>query len=319
MIATIPNLVKKFEDYIESKIQVWPQKINRASSAGHPCSRHLVYCRLNGDEKLKHDVGLELVFREGNHQEKAFIRDFMDAGIFIEESQRSFEWKDYELTGKIDGILKCGDKKYPVEFKSSAPANFEKINSQDDLKNSFTYYLKGYFDQIQLYLLMNNCDEGIIFFKNKVNGRIKQINITLDYEYSERILKKLELVNKCVKEKTYPERVEDRRPCASCAFRHICLPDETSASIQIEDSVELLDTLEQREKLKEAAKLYEELDEKAKSICKVKEDGAYLVGGDFQVKVKTQERKFFNPPPEIKAQYEEKKPVTVVTITALKK
>jgi CRISPR/Cas system-associated exonuclease Cas4 (RecB family) len=319
MIASIPNLVQKFEQYVESKIQVWPQRCNRASNAGHPCERHLVYCRLNGEEKLKHDVGLELIFREGNHQEKAFIRDFMDAGIFIEESQRSFEWKDYELTGKIDGILKDGDKKYPVEFKSSAPANFEKINSADDLKNSFTYYLKGYYDQVQLYLLMNNTDEGIIFFKNKVNGRIKQINIGLDYEYAESLLKKLERVNKCVKDKTYPDRCEDRKPCQSCAFRHICLPDEVSASLVIEDSVELLDTLEQREKLKASAKQYEELDEKAKGMCKGKEDGAYLVGGEFQVKVKTQERTAYVVPPEIKDKYAEKKPVTIVSITALKK
>lgn len=319
MISMIPNIVNKFEQYVQDRIQIYPQHKNRASSAGHPCERHLVYCRLNSHEKLRHDVGLELIFREGNHQEKAFIRDFMDAGIFIEESQRAFEWPEFELTGKIDGILKLDGKKYPVEFKSINPANFDKLNNADDLKNSFSYYVKGYYDQIQLYLLMNNSDEGIIFLKNKVNGRIKQINIAFDYVYAEAILKKLERVNKCVKEKTYPERIDDRRACGGCAFRHICLPDEASSSIQIEDSVELLDTLEQREKLKEAAKQYEELDEKAKSMCKTKEDGAYLVGGDFQVKVKTQERKTYVVPAEIKDKYAETKPVTVVSITALKK
>jgi CRISPR/Cas system-associated exonuclease Cas4 (RecB family) len=317
--TAIPNLVSKFEQYVQDHIQVYPQHKNRASSAGHPCERHLVYCRLNSGEKLKHDVGLELIFREGNHQEKSFIRDFMAAGIFIEESQRSFEWPEFELTGKIDGTLRDGDKKYPVEFKSMSPANFDKLNNSEDLKNSFTYYVKGYYDQIQLYLLMNNCDEGIIFLKNKVTGRIKQINIALDYTYSEAILKKLERVNASVKAKTYPERVEDRKPCQSCSFRHICLPDEAAASLVIEDSVELLDTLEQREKLKAAAKQFEELDEKAKSMCKVKEDGAYLVGGDFQVKVKTQERTSYVVPAEIKDKYAEKKPVTIVTITALKK
>jgi CRISPR/Cas system-associated exonuclease Cas4 (RecB family) len=243
----------------------------------------------------------------------------MDADINIQESQRAFEWKEYELTGKIDGKLQVNEKDYPVEFKSMSPANFDKLNYSDDIKNSFTYYVQGYFTQIQLYLLMNNTDEGIIFLKNKVNGRIKQINIALDYEYSEALLKKLERVNAHVKAKTYPDRVDDRKPCQSCAFRHICLPDEASASIQIEDSVELYETLERREALKAAAKEFEELDDKAKGMCKTKQDGEYLVAGEFQVKVKTQERKFFNPPPEEKAKWEEKKPVTVVSITALKK
>lgn len=315
----IPNLVQKFEKFVEKGIQIYPQHKNRASSAGHPCARHLVYCRLNNSERLIHDVGLELIFREGRHQELTFIKDFLEAGMVIQESQRGFEWSDYELTGRIDGKLDIDGKDYPVEFKSMNPATFEKINSQEDLKNSFSPYVKGYLDQMCLYLLMNNTDKGIIFLKNKVNGKLKQINIELDYEYSEAILKKLELVNKHVKAKTYPDRVEDRKPCQSCPFRHICLPDEASASIQIEDSAELWETLERREALKDAAKEYEELDDRAKGMCKTKQDGEYLVGGDYQVRVKTQERKFFNPPPEEKAKWEEKKPVTIVTITALKK
>lgn len=313
----IPDLVSQFETFVESQIKVFPQHVNRASSAGHPCTRHLVYCRLNSLERSKINVGTALIFREGNIQEKAVLDGFSEAGIKIQEQQRSFEWRKYQVTGHIDGMLAVDGDTYPIEIKSMNPFTWKKIKGVDDVKNNPAYYVRGYYDQMQLYLLMSEKPEGVIILKDKVSGQLKQIRIELDYAYAELLIQKLEAVNKCVEANIYPDRIEDKSVCGYCDFKHICLPDEAFEAMELDNSEELLELLELRESLMDSAKSYEEVDEQLKEIWRRTKEGTYLVSGKFQVKVKEVRSSLFAVPPEIKQQYKEERTFTRAWVTKL--
>lgn len=311
------NIPQKIEEYLSKERKIWAPSGNNAFNSGHPCARHLVYYRLNWKDKILPGTRSLLIFREGNLHEKAVIQLLSDAGIDVIETQRPFEIPQLQLRGKIDGQIKLNGTYYPTEIKSMNPFDFEKINSIEDMLNSTKFYIRGYVTQMMIYLLGMNQDTGLFLLKNKTSGEIKQILCPIDYEYAEKEWKKLESVNKHVSEGTYPERITDRSVCQYCDFRHICLPDEESDSLKIEDNPELLELLEQRESLKAAAKSYEAVDKKLKKYWENLQEGNHLVGGKFQVAISTYNRKIYPVPQEIKKEYEEVKPVSKTVITKL--
>src|SRR4030042_6716898 len=181
-------------DTAKAKIRVYPCHVNRASSCGHPCERFLFYSRARWNERTMHDVNLQLIFDEGNIHEDAVLARLKSAGIQVVEQQRPFEWKEIELTGHIDCSIIWEGKPYPAEIKSMSPFTFDAVNSVDDMLNGKYVYLRGYPAQMYMYLLMKEMEGGLFVLKNKVNGRIKIIEVPLDYEAAEKIVKKLERV-----------------------------------------------------------------------------------------------------------------------------
>ena len=260
------NIAEKINGFLENERKGYAPTANYAYSAGHPCPRRLVYERLNWQEKALPSPRTLLIFREGNLHEDAVIRLLQDAGVKIIETQRPFEIKQIELRGKIDGQIVDEDSgtKFPCEIKSMNTYEWEKINTLEDMRSSTKVWIRGYVTQMMIYLLGLNDEVGIFILKNKVTGELKFIFCQLDYEYAEKEFKKLELVNQHVKAGTYPERIQDKTVCHDCDFRHICLPDEASDSISIVDNPELLELLEEREALREAAKNYEAVDKRLK-------------------------------------------------------
>ena len=312
------NLIERVQDHLSRSRKSWAPAGNYASQAGHPCERNLVYQRLNWQDKVLPSPERLMIFREGNLHESAVLTLLTEAGLVVIEQQRPFEWKELQVRGRIDGRVKHDGKNIPLEIKSSNPFDFARINSVEDMIHSPKHWVRGYVTQMMLYLLMSNEEEGIILLKNKVSGELKQINVRLDYEYAERAAKVLDSVNQHVAKETYPERIADRSVCQFCDFRHICLPDEASDSLHVEDNAEILEMLEERERLKEAAKSYEDIDAKLREIWKVKELGTYLIGNKFQVKITSYKRPFFNVPEDVKAKFKEESEITKTVITKLK-
>lgn len=304
------NIVEKVEQYVEKQTKVYPCHTNRASGLGHPCERKLVYDRLNWQEALKPDVGLQLIFNEGNLQEQAVIRLLQDSGYKITESQRAFAWDKYKITAHLDGFIEINGESYPLEVKSASPYSFEKINSVSDIRSSRYHFMRGYFDQMQVYLLLSNKQSGIIVFKNKVNGRLKVVPIELDYDYSELLIKKAERINAFVEKKEYPERIKDRDVCQSCPFRQICLPDETWEGAEVLNDGELEAMVTRRQELAPAASEFDEVNEALKEQWKQRQNGIYLIGR-FAVEVKRQKRTKYVVPKEIQEKYAEQIEVVI--------
>ena len=297
------NIVEKVTNRLREDRARRPVHANNASKVGFPCNRYLVYRRLNWKEALLPDTGLLYIFEEGNTHETAVVQLLMKSGLTFSKSQTTLDWPDLETTGSIDGMVGLNGEQLPIEIKSSNQFTWEKLNNQDDLKASEQIWVKCWYGQLQMYLWMCNEQRMILLLKNKQSGQLKQIEITIDMDYSNELAERLDEVNLYVGEKKYPDRITDRTICSGCDFKHLCLPDEESETVNIDDNPEVLSLLEQREAVREAAKEFGQVDKKVKTYFKAAGEGLHLVGGKFQVKLTTVKKTKYDIPDEIKEKY----------------
>lgn len=284
-------LVEKVYDMVSRKIRKTPCHTNRASEAGHPCERYLVLRRLKWQDMQLHDTKLELIFREGNHQESILMRDLQDAGIQIIQQQSDYSWPAFQLTAHLDGKAVLSEAEAaPIECKSMSPHIWERVNTLDDLLHSDKPWLKKYPAQIQLYLLLANADRGFLILKNKSTGELKEIEVRLDLEYAEGILKKLERVNGHVAAGTIPPSMPyEEEVCERCPFfQTTCLVEVKRSALVLSDDVELSKDLDRREELKPLAAEYEKLD---KSVKKKLTGQERVTCGNFLILGKSVARK----------------------------
>jgi CRISPR/Cas system-associated exonuclease Cas4 (RecB family) len=245
-----------------------------------------VFNRTRWSEKSTHDVGLELIFRLGNEFEDMVVRQLQDARVRVVEQQKSYDWKKYQVTGHIDGqILGEDGELYPFDIKSSSPFVFDSIHTIDDLKNGKYSYLRNYPVQLNLYLLMEERERGLFIFVNKVNGRLKEIWMDLDYALGEETLLKCEAINAHVAAGTVPEPIPYSEDiCGRCPFKHVCLPERIGQEIEIVDDAELSAALDRFHELKPLSKEYDELGKFIGQTVNGKEKlmiGDYIITGKW--------------------------------------
>lgn len=265
------------------KISSYPVHSNRASDLGNPCVRYHVYNRTKWPEKSLHDVGLQQVFDLGNDFEKIVLKELAEAGINIIEQQRSFEWKDYQISGHVDGLIQINGNAYPIEIKSMSPFVFDSIQDITSLTKGKYLYLRKYPTQLNLYMLMKGIDKAVFLFKNKSTGAYKEVWMELDYDLGEETLKRAEAINAHIKAGTMPEQITDERICEGCPFVHICLPEHIGKEVEI-DSGELAEMLDRLESLKEAKKEYEEIDGQVKKLVEGRDKilaGQWFITGKY--------------------------------------
>jgi len=294
-------IVERVIDNKARGIKQWPVRSNRASSLGHPCTRYLVFERTKWNEKVLHGPSLQMIFDLGNDIEDRVLRDLHDAGFEILEQQRAFEWKEYDITGRIDAKLQIGRAVYPLEIKSMSPFVFDKINTVQDMLNHKYHYVRSYPAQMTLYLLMDNKEAGFFILKNKTSGAMKEIEINLDYELGEKLLQKADIINMHVRRNTLPNPIEwDDNVCSECGYLHICNPVRIGKEVEIADDDELLDLLIKRESLQQYANEFEEID----GILKERLEGKdKLLIGDYYVTGSWRKTTRYEVPKEIKDQY----------------
>lgn len=284
------DIVEKLDKETAKRIKQYPHPNNRASEAGHSCVRFLVLSRLHPEKKALHDVGLQRIFDEGNLHERAMLREIQDAGFEVVEQQRPFEWKKFQLSGRIDGKIHLNSTLMPLEIKSCSPNIFPSIkdSTTEDMIHSKYVWIRRYPAQIMLYMMMAGVDVGMIIFKNKTTGEKCQKNFKIDYGYVESILKKLEKVNKHVTKNELPE-VEISEECNSCGFsKTACFPDKDyGPGFVILSDKEKEEMLNRREELKGYTKEYNSLDKKLKAHFK----GQNVICGDFKIESKEIDRK----------------------------
>jgi len=316
------DLNAKVQEYLKTKIYNSPRWSNRASDAGHPCLRYLVFSRTKNELRSLPTVDLQAIFEEGNLHEAGELRILQDAGFKIIEQQRAFEWKEKELSGHIDAIIVDeGGKKYPLEIKSCSPNGFRTIQKSEalDLVSAKQYWLRKYPAQIILYMLMGGYEEGILWFKEKVLGQRKQMNVSLNdpavLEYGESILKKLELVNQMVHRGEEPpvERIDE---CQGCPFeKTACFPGlDFGEGMDIIDDGEYLLKLDRLDELKEAKEEYEDIWSEIREKFQAKNA---IIGAKWKVESRKQERTEYRIPEELKKQYARKKEIWILSISRI--
>jgi len=298
------TILDKINEAKQKRITIYPVRTNWASQVGHPCEAFLVYSRTRWQDQLKHDLRLQYIFDEGRNQEQAIQNDLRAAGVEIVEQQRPFEWPEYRISGRLDWNTRVNGTVLPTEVKGLAPSSWDKIDSIEDMLKHKRYYVRMYPAQLFVYLLMANKERGLFILRNKITGQYKIIEVPLDYEYAEGLLKKIEDVNLCLAESREGEKNIDEEICAECKFRHICLGKrDFGKGLQIIDNEELEADLNRMDLIKNIYQEYKALDEKVKKMVEGKEK--ISVGGFF-ITGKYIEATKYSIPQDIKSQYAEK-------------
>jgi len=293
-------IVERIMEAKQKKIKQFPVNSNRASDLGHPCVKYHVLNRTRWQEKELHDATLQAVFDLGNEFEQIIMKDLNEAGIPVIEQQRPFEWREYQITGHIDGKLLIDDQIVPFDAKSCSPYIFDYISDINSLKNGKYSYLRKYPTQLNLYLLMSNSEKGLLLFKNKVNGQYKEVWMQLDYGLGEETLQRAEAINKHLTEGTMPEPISDPFWCNDCPYVHICRPPIHGTEVEIMDDQQLAAMLDRLDELKPYVDEYKQIDDQLKKILEGKEK---LLVGNWMITGKWIEKKSYDIPAEIKERY----------------
>jgi len=285
------------EKNVQTRIKRIPCKSNRASSVGYfvpelgGCVRRGVLERTKWQERDMPDVRLQMIFDEGNREEKTVLRMLDDAGITVIEQQSCGEWDKYEITYHLDGVIVDDGVAVPIEIKSMAPHIYDAMNTLEDFhKKPWT---KSYLAQIQLYLLGKNVDRGLFILKNKSTGAIKTIEVKLDYHLAEACIKTCEAINTYIKAGTLPDRIKDVEVCRQCSMRSACCPGMTfGVELTIADDPAFEARLDEYTDIKPEAKrcdaIYDVIKERVKATAKGQPFkitiGKYLIEGKPDVK-----------------------------------
>jgi len=261
-----------------------------ASSLGYKCTRRLVYSRTHPQLAVPVGVELSSIFEEGDLHQSDVRRELSELGFEVLEAERSFRDETLEIGGRIDGMLALSDEhraeRVPVEIKSctgSPPQTAERMRSHGGLYGR-------YYAQMQVYLYLTAAPHGLFLFKDKITGLWTMVVVNLDYSYAEVLLKKAEIVRDHVKTKTLPDRLPDRSECLGCPWNEsVCLPADADVDpLLFVDDTELLEHIEERERLHELATRYDELDKLIKGRFKLTAGDHFVVGDEsgFVVKKK---------------------------------
>ena len=296
------SMTRDIRNYLSSKSKVYPCRVNRASEIGHPCPRYLAYTRVAWQHKSPPDATLQVTFDDGNLHEQYMIRLMQDSGIVIEETQKGYEWREYEITGHLDGKIRTTDdgKTYlaPLEIKSNSPFTFDRIRSQADLYDPKRFWLEKWAAQIQLYLLMDSKPWGILALKNKAamgTFPIRLIRIDLDYDLAEKLLKRAERNNQVVADwfkaedsgasdeeldAILPERIEpSEETCGRCSFMSLCMgAREWGPELIVMTDKQIIESIGVREELQGPSKEYKRVHDNLRQAI-INAGGNVLAGG----------------------------------------
>jgi len=284
----VPDLVGAVYEKARTEIRTYPCHSNRASALDGPCERELFYWRTQWEKASLHNVDLELIFREGRNQESAVIRDLQDAGVEVIEQQRPLEWKEYQITGHVDGVVNIDGTAVLLEIKSMADHIWRSVAKRgsgvyewDEVAPVFATrpWLRKYYGQLQIYLVCKECEQAILLCKNKGTGALAQINVSLDLGYAEQLVQRAERINAAVAENEAPPRIAwDAEVCGRCSFLAVCHPDRVNENplVYVEDSV-AEEKLEQRATAEDDFRSYQDADKWVKEWVWVKYAEAPLV------------------------------------------
>lgn len=292
-MLTAEYISGRIDAFVESEIKVYPCNNLRASNIGHPCERYLYLLIKHWDKQEPHDAGLQNIFDFGNSVEDYTIKKLKDAGLeIITPTLRSWKVENPLITGREDIRIKDPEdgQLYPAEIKGLSPFEWERLDSIEDFYESKRYYVRGYPAQLMVYCWKFEKEKGFFVLTNKLNGRLKIIEVPFDWERADALLKKGERIYEALADltgKTIPDACDDLSVCEECALRHLCTAEHTRPEIEI-DGGELEDRIRRRMELSSYKKEYEAVDADIKALMRGRDR---VLAGQFLVEKKTIHKK----------------------------
>lgn len=284
--------------------------LNWASEIGHPCRRHLTYCRTRFAERRPKDIDALFRFKEGSDQETIVEDLFRRAGYKLIKQQVRYEWPEYQLSGKIDGMVPVNGRTFKNEIKSLNPLYWETTKTIEEIKNHPKWWIRKIPSQLNSYLFMDAEPGGFLTLKT-FGKRPRILPMLIDYELGERDVETCEIVNRHIAENTLPDRITYQADiCDLCDYDHICQPVSTSGSIvdisdldyrDIMRYLLLKDQLVYSDEALELKRLTKELIGDKKKPGRFYGKDAYLE--DVVISTKIGTRKTYKVPQDIKDEY----------------
>ena len=293
---SIAEEIEKAQDqFLASKIHRSRAKSIYPSRIEDVCDRRQFLYLTCGELAQEVTIDLQAIFEEGNDQEPGVRRYMSTLGFEVVQAQAAEFDPKYNLSGKIDGMLEKDGKRYLCEIKTVSDYAWDKLKTAEDFDEG---YYKKWLGQMMIYLFLWSMEKGIFILKKKSAKRIRVIEVSLDYEYAESLLKKAERINAAFKANTPPDFLKNNPvECRRCAFFGTsCNPplDFGKGIVNIEDE-ELAKKLSRREELIPTRSEYDALDKEVKERLKEIPDGIcgafHIIGKEGQRAYKATEAK----------------------------
>jgi CRISPR/Cas system-associated exonuclease Cas4 (RecB family) len=305
--------IVKMDEFRLSKRSANVHKSNWASNLHHPCIRFHYYNRTIGNERRFDDTELLYRFEEGNDTERIVIRMFNDIGIDVILAQQYFTWSEYQIGGKIDGMVYVPIRvmengtivekpmKFPLEIKSIAPYFWDSTGSIAEIRDHISIWMQKIVYQLNAYMLMSDKEAGYLVLKS-FGKRPRILVMELDYSIAEICVKRAEEINHHLEKKILPPRIQWSNDfCGLCGYDFKCLPVRPSGVVT-ELPPETLALLDRWGEVVEDGREFNKIDKKLKSDFR---DIDEIIVPGFEITGKAGKRKVYNVPDEIKKQFED--------------
>lgn len=322
---TPEKLVADYRQYKTSRLSGRSiANANWVTTLAHECEAYGVYMRTVPPQKRrKMKESLGMIFSEGDDQARAIKRDLMDMGYEVEGAEGQVSWPKFQITGRKDlRIRKIGVRHgISTEVKSCSPFTYDSINTPEDVRTHKWVFMRKWFGQVALYMVLQGEEKYWLLLKNKSTGQIKVIEFTLgdeEWAAADVMTKKAERINEFVqigKMPTPEMKISTPDLCTECEFFDTCLPELNMGMgakiLDEERAAELSAQADRWTELKPIAKEFNDLDEELKGEVKsMTIDGEEsLVFGDWVANVKRT---------EIKPEKAPRKGFTKVAVTFVK-
>ncbi len=292
-----PDLLAPWLRYKASLHRRTPCTSNRASSLGGDCERELVYWRTHWEDAAEPSLALQIIFQEGDKHEREVLLELVRAGVHVIEQQCGLEWRALMITGHVDATVVHEGESIPIDVKSMSSHIWDgvfrggsQVYAWPEVEEAFTRkpWLRKYLGQVTLYALLRGSERAMLLCLNKGKGALAQVNVELDYEYAESLLRRAERINAHVEAGTLPDRIPfDEEVCPHCPFYAACLPDHAGRDplAFLEDAV-VEGLLEERAEHEDGARVFNRADDRLKAWAKARPEERLTVGRWFLEKKK---------------------------------
>jgi len=255
------------------------------------CRRKQVHEIVSWEKKSEFSTWLLERFTVGKLWEREYNALLNQLGFDVVAGQERFDLRGKNgrvvCSGKIDGKVQVGRKRYTYEVKSVHPNLFTQVRpgSLEDLRQLASTKKHEY--QLTCYLLGHGEEEGWIALTDCL-GHWNEIPVRLDLELAERLLKFAEDITTAAelyaanqKDENLPPFTLDTDECARCGFLgKVCQPpflfEPAPETLQLEA---LRDEVLIWRKNKEARDAWEKADGAIKAKAKAAGAARVLCGG----------------------------------------
>jgi CRISPR/Cas system-associated exonuclease Cas4 (RecB family) len=287
----------------------------RASEAGHLCSRYQYHAVADWDKRPAPGEGLAWIFALGAHLERYVLDLLANAGVKVIRQQAMAEDKDLGLVGHVDGFVEVDGHAWPMEIKSVASWNWEKIQTYADMVDASTPYVLRWAAQLPLYMYLHGESRGVYLLVNKQTGQLKEVWVTVEEAWPtlQRVQDVLLEAKAALRAGTPPTpKPSTPQLCTGCWARDVGLcpgvePEAPADAVAGLQDPSVLEAARLVAELRDTVKTYEEARERLRAaavkLAPASPGKVEAVVGPVVVRVSTIESTRYDVPKEVKERY----------------